>query len=69
MKLYEFTITGKAESQLSGAEDLELTMRNGKRVQLFHTIRENLEKLSPGDDLEVVLKIFAPARPAEAELA
>jgi ParB family chromosome partitioning protein len=61
VKLHEFKITGKVEKPFS-SDALSLTTRGGQEVEFFHAMREALRELSLGDELEVTVKIFAPAK-------
>jgi ParB family chromosome partitioning protein len=61
-KLHESRIRGRVESDFK-LENLELTTGQGKRIQLSQEIREALRKVSVGDEVEVVVTLWAAPKP------
>lgn len=65
VKLNESKIRSRTGSDIDLA-NLELTTVSGKRVHLFEEIQHALRKLSPGDEAEITVIIWAKRQPIEA---
>jgi len=65
VKLNEYKIRGRTGANIN-LKDLELTTASGKRVELFEEIQHALRKLSPGDEAEITVIVWAKPKPIEA---
>jgi hypothetical protein len=65
VKLNECRIRGRAGANIN-LKDLELTTTSGKRIELFEEIQHALRKLSPGDEAEITVIVWAKPKPIEA---